>query len=65
MENFDEWLTISDIARKIKRSRAWAHKLRERGEFPNARFINGIYIIPPTDFSQYQERRQLKQGGLK
>lgn len=43
------WLTMTDVAKAFGRSRAWAHKQRERGRFPNVTRLYGLYLVPQSD----------------
>jgi hypothetical protein len=51
--NFKDWLTISDIAKKLNRSRAWVHKLREAGKFPSVVLVADRYLIHRQDLDNY------------
>lgn len=50
---FKDWLTISQIAKRLNKSRAWIHRLRERGNFPSAIQVANQYFIHRQDLDNY------------
>lgn len=70
MEDYTGWLTMTQIAKRLRNkygkqaSRAWAHKLRERGEFPSACFVLGLWVVDPADLASYIERKARKDKAL-
>lgn len=55
--DISKWLNMSDVARRLKRSRAFAHKLRYRGTFPSVMEIGGVFVIHPQDLETYIARK--------
>lgn len=49
-------MTMSDIANAFGRSRAWAHKRLQRGDFPNAVKVRMLYLVPPSDVLELASR---------
>lgn len=48
MEN-EKLLTIIQAARLLNRTKPIVYKLLERGDFPNAREVDGIMYVPYAD----------------
>lgn len=67
-----QWLSMTQVGHELGienpvTARAYANKLRNKGEFPHATHIpipwgnKRQYIIPPEDLEEYQLKRQQDQ----